>query len=155
VSIFGNYYYLSTAQTQKPFDYVSSQVIRNPSNLAVQSAETQWKLLTFLIPASKDLSAQMWSTYPNIYARIYIGSPQTTAVTAYLDDIRFYPADAFVTTTYYNQILQKPILSVDANNTPSTKTLYDLFGRPSEIQKFVQNETNVMLERFNYHFMQP
>lgn len=46
----------------------------------------------------------------------------------YIDDIRFYPSDAHVTTYYYDQALGVPITFVDENEN-TKKFAYDAFGR--------------------------
>ena len=63
------------------------------------------------------------------------GTPNRIISDCFVDDIRFYPADAMVTTTYYDGIHSAPIVSVDANNNPSDRITYDGFGRPVKWEK--------------------
>lgn len=70
------------------------------------------------------------------YFRIWIGNTaQDPSADFYVDDIRFHPRDARVTSTYYDSKWEKTILSVDANNNPSPLRNLDRLGRPAQIWK--------------------
>jgi hypothetical protein len=73
----------------------------------------------------------------------------------YVDDIRFYPRNAMVTSTYYEQKWYKPILSVDANNNPSQKVEYDDFGRAVRWYKIDKTDPSIvtLLQQKEYHMM--
>jgi len=65
------------------------------------------------------------------YIRIAVCSRVGAAAAAadfYVDDIRFYPDDAMITTYYYDQNLKLPITFVDVNHNARTYQ-YDVFGR--------------------------
>jgi hypothetical protein len=72
----------------------------------------------------------------------------------YMDDVRFYPTNAIVTTTYYDVKWQLPILSIDANNNPGKRILYDDWGRPWKTYKVVNKandrNTDVELSTIDY-----
>ena len=71
---------------------------------------------------------QTWD--PGWYARLWAGVPGGGEM--WIDDIRFAPKNAMVTTTYYDSKWRQPIMSVDANNKPSQQVVYDNWGRPIE-----------------------
>lgn len=97
----------------------------------------KWKLMQLTIPASK--TAGMADIGKEYLARTWIGNHgdfnDTSGVHAYIDDIRFAPSDAFVSTTYYDHTWQLPIVNVCANNKPGRKITYDNFGRPIKWDK--------------------
>ncbi len=121
------------------------------NSLSAVECASQWKLMKLLIPASK--TSMMTDNSKEYYARAWVGKGNTEGVVAYIDDVRFYPQNAMVTSTYYDQKWQQPILSVDANNNPSIKTVYDDFGRVSEIYKVKKDDINnpVLLKKNKYH----
>lgn len=70
------------------------------------------------------------------YVRISVGCTEPDpACDFYAEEIRFYPANALVNTTYYRTDLGLPILTIDANNKASQKVTYDGFGRPITWEK--------------------
>jgi hypothetical protein len=79
-----------------------------------------------------------------------------TPGTIYYDDIRAYPSNAFMTTTYYDDILKQPVLSVDASNNASSKVTYDEFGRPVKWEKFdkVNHDYLITLKTLRYQHYQ-
>jgi hypothetical protein len=108
-----------------------------------------WYYVELTVPASKDISDEQWQA-GNQYAVAWAGCPQGAGSNVpgivYIDDIRFYPRVLFATSNYYEQKWFKPIVSVDANNNPGNKIVYDDFGRVSEIRKLDKNNiTNTTL----------
>jgi hypothetical protein len=87
----------------------------------------KWVLMKLEIPAARVLKEKDWENN-NWFARAYVGS--VIGGTVFIQDIRFAPVDAMVSSTYYDTVFQQPILSVDANNHPGQKVTYDSFGRP-------------------------
>lgn len=147
-------YYTASGQTQKPFTNLT--FYRSFSTPAASSSANEWRLVTLRIPASQDLTSQDWNAHLNLYVRIFVGCPAaggTSGVQAAIDDIRFYPEGALVETVYYTALRKQPILTVDANNSPSPRTLYDGMGRPFEIRKMVADGSTILVKRFNYHLM--
>jgi hypothetical protein len=73
----------------------------------------------------------------------------------YMDDVRFYPSNALVTTTYYDEKWQLPILTIDANSNPGKRIEYDDWGRPLKTFKVVNKtsdrSTDIELSRNEYH----
>jgi hypothetical protein len=118
-----------------------------------------WYLVKKEVPAVKDLKDWWDAGYQ--YARFWVGCPSgngntnisTASATVYIDDIRFYPANALVTSTYFNDHWKLPTLSVDANNNPGKRVVYDWFGRVSEIRKVSKTDiTNTtLIEKKEYH----
>jgi hypothetical protein len=86
----------------------------------------QWQLAKIEIPAAV--------SGDNNWIRVIIGITGSSA-SAFVDNIRFAPARTKISTTYYDSKWQQPILSVDANNNPGMKALYDDWGRPIMSQK--------------------
>jgi hypothetical protein len=101
------------------------------------SATQGWQLIKIKIPASTDLTSQYWTGgyVPGI--GIWFDNNSNSA--AYIDDIRFYPSKSLVTTTYYDSKWQQPIVSVDPSNNPGKVTVYDDFGRATEVRKINKN----------------
>lgn len=83
----------------------------------------KWQYAELRLPA-RDIDGDNW------YVRIWVGNDKR-AVKAYVDDIRFRPEEAIVSTYYYDQNLGLPIAVVDANNNASY-IKYDTFGRTVE-----------------------
>jgi len=99
----------------------------------------KWMFIKIEIPAS--LTSRMDSRY-DWYASAWIGEPENLngSVCAYVDDVRFYPRNAHVTTTYYDTLYYQPILTVDENDNPGMMVKYDLLGRPEEWFKIDKHE---------------
>ena len=95
----------------------SNKEVAAPANVSGE----KWQYIEMRIPASTDVSGSDW------YTRVYVGTPG--AGTAYICDVRYYPADAVPTSTYYDQKWRRPVVAVDANGKPGTVITYDSFGR--------------------------
>jgi hypothetical protein len=129
---------------------------------AEATAKPEWQYLEMQIPASTDLEDADWYSVHTqgvggICARVYVGAP--IGVVAYIDDIRFYPADAYVTTNYYDEYGRK-LLTVDENNTPSRLVEYDGFGRPVRWYKIDKTKSrgsgsDALVKENQYHLMGP
>lgn len=111
----------------------------------------KWKMLRIEIPSS--ITSRMNPEY-DWYCNITIGAPiETMYARCYIDDVRFYPKDAHVTTTYYDTLYYQPILTVDENNNPGMLVKYDLQGRPEKwykINKFKPEEKTRVMKK-EYH----
>jgi hypothetical protein len=122
-------------------------------------AADEWHFVKNRIKAS-DLASHMQSGHNAnevAYYLVWIGKNSSDAFTVdfNVDDIRFYPADAIVTTTFYDSKWRQPIMSVDANGNPGYKTVYDDFGRPIEqrnIDKYNPSNTKLISSK-KYHLM--
>jgi hypothetical protein len=110
--------------------------------------QNKWNLINVSITP-----AQLTGMNPGSdYLRIHVSCNPGNNTQFYVDDIRFYPKNALVTTTYYDSKWYQPILSVDANNNPSQKVEYDDFGRPVRWYKFDKNTTGLTpLQEKEYH----
>jgi hypothetical protein len=85
----GGYYKQSASGTeQRPFSIPNVMV----------PADTGWKKIEMRIPASKDIKSADWDMY-DWHAAIFLDAQSGQA---YIDDIRFYPAGAQISTNYYN-----------------------------------------------------
>jgi len=82
-----------------------------------------WKYIEVEVPTI-DLGNGDW------YARMWIGNPDSDAE-VYMDDLRFYPKGALVSTFYYDLNLGVPVSFVNANNN-ALYSKYDPFGRAIE-----------------------
>jgi hypothetical protein len=118
-----------------PFDVYPSNVQPEISSSGTINSKKygDWYFVQLPVPAKKDISDAQWNAGYQ-YAVVWVGCPNGNgaggSAIVYVDDIRFYPKDAMVTSTYYDQKWYQPILSIDANNNPGKKVEYDDFGRP-------------------------
>lgn len=121
---------------------------------AAATQSPHWQYIELRIPASKDLTASNW-TESEWGARVYVGSPN--GVTAYIQDVRFFPADAQVNTVYLDEKWVKPQISVDANGKPGRRVSFDDFGRPIKWDKarIADDEFKgwVKMEEREYHMV--
>lgn len=114
----------------------------------------KWKLMKIEIPVS--ITSRM-DTSCDWYARAWIGEPEslTGSVCAYVDDVRFQPKDAHVTTTYYDTLYYQPTLTVDENNNPGIMIKYDLQGRPEKWYKINKHKpsqrTRIMKKEYHLY----
>jgi hypothetical protein len=109
-----------------------------------------WQYVEIKIPAKTDISAGDWDNY-NWYSRVFVGNGETN-VEAYVDDIRIYPEDALVTSSYYNLLCQNPTLTIDPNNNPGQKVAYDYLGRSIQWFKFDNNGNDILLKTKDFHY---
>ncbi len=97
-----------------------------------------WYYCKLSVPSTTDINDEDWNDGYQ-YALAWVGTPfgngNNQNATIYIDDIRFSPNDAFVNTTYYDNRLNLPIISIDSNNKPGNKLSYDDLGRPVLIEK--------------------
>jgi hypothetical protein len=140
--------YLTGPTTVSTWPVSYTDLTPGSESLYNYSSTGQWQLAKIEIPAQ---------TGDNKWIRITIGITNSSG-SAYIDDIRFAPYNAVVTTTYYDQIWLQPILSVDANNNPDRLVKYDVFGRPVERCKIakVLNRgcgMDTVMDRKAYHFI--
>jgi len=89
-----------------------------------------WRYIELRIPASQDIGHE-----DGWFARVFWGTPPDDGNgieggTVYLQDLRFYPADALVTSNYYDHALNLPRVTLDGNGQPGRRVSYDEFGRP-------------------------
>ena len=97
--------------------------LSSPSYFATKKIapdSTKWQYVELKVPA-KNLTSDNW------YIRMWVGN-DTRTVKAYVDDIRFSPVEAILSTFYYDQNLGLPVAVVDANNK-AAYIKYDVFGR--------------------------
>jgi hypothetical protein len=98
---------------------VVSTIVSSPFS----TAKGLWEKVTMKL-TSADLNEKL--TGAGMYLSIGIGSGGS--VDCFVDDIRFYPADALVQTFYYDHNLKIPIAIVDENSNAKYYR-YDDFGR--------------------------
>jgi hypothetical protein len=121
--------YVGAGSNPFPFNDIE-HAIDGPVITVPGSANADWKYVELRIPAKTALAG--WS-YGDRFARVFIGQPGDGV--GYIDDIRFYPSDALVTTTYYSSRWQSPILTINTNGKPGKRIEYDSFGRPQAWHK--------------------
>jgi hypothetical protein len=131
-----------------PFQ-TSQRVYGFPSKATIGQTG-KWEFISLRLTPSNVISANEWND--NWAVRVYAGGPGYD-VEAYIDDIRFHPVNALVSTTYYDTLLHLPIMSVDANNQPGNSVEYDRYGRPVKIFKFnkANPALNVQLQEKSYN----
>jgi hypothetical protein len=102
----------------------------NCDNVVTGLTSNKWQYVQFKIDKSK-----FPASAPNDVrlADIAVGNNSSgdVATDFYIQDIRFYPADALVSTFYYDYNLVVPVTFVDANNK-AKYFKYDVFGRVIE-----------------------
>jgi hypothetical protein len=96
------------------------------------TATGKWQYVELVLDPSVAISEQEWNDH-EWAVRVYAGLPN--GVKAYIDDIRFYPANSLPTTTFYNSYWRSPIMAVDVQNNPINLSHIDKFGRVDTIYK--------------------
>jgi hypothetical protein len=124
----------------------------NPIPAPDAGVSAQWQLMTLDIPGTWTANFNASKTW---VARAWVGNPEIAGSVGYVDDVRFHPVKAQVSSIYYDSKWQQPILSVDANNHPGRKVAYDDFGRPAEWWKIdaVNPYLPKLVEEKCYHLM--
>jgi len=75
---------------------------------------------------------------------IWIGNGvEKPACDFFMDDVRFHPIGAIVTTMYYDETHLLPLMTIDANNNPSNRASYDGFGRMKKLEKITNTTKSV------------
>jgi hypothetical protein len=115
--------------TYWPVPYTSLDSITSTITTNQGPTYGAWKLIKIAVPVGNGT---------NNWIRITVGFHSAT-FDAYVDDIRFAPANALVTSTYYDQLWHKPIVSVDPNGNPDHLSEYDDLGRISHVYKLNKN----------------
>jgi hypothetical protein len=138
-----------------PIQYSSGSSLPCNGSATVVGSEGDWKFVKLVFAGSGDMTADQWNTLQFQYAHVWVGC---VSGTVWIDDVRFYPTDAKVSSTYYDSKWQQPILSVDANNNPGQKVAYDGFGRPVEWSKISKAKSrgtgaDTLTSRKSYHLM--
>jgi hypothetical protein len=109
----------------------------------------KWQNLKRIITVEM-LKAKGITNGNDYYFSIWIGNYPTDPNQSefVVEDIRFYPKTALVTTIYYSTEngWPKPIVELDANANPGPVTFYDEIGRPREIHKVLMNVNRVCRE---------
>jgi hypothetical protein len=104
-----------------------------------------WYYVEMNVPVKDDIADEKWNEGYQ-YASVWVGVPHGTgsgqSATVYIDDIRFYPKKSIVTSTYYDENLGLPIISIDANNNPGNRMSYDNYARPWKTYK-VNKDSNI------------
>ena len=95
--------------------------------------------------AKNDLSLRIW--IGNYGERV----PGRTIADFYIDDVRFYPSDAFAVTMFHDDDWRQVELSVDENNNPGNLVRYDGFGRKVQVEK-VLDPSKSRNERFRGYY---
>ena len=91
-----------------------------------------------------DIKESEWSFKRRIISKDIVASLTKGAKISFLsengseffvEDIRIYPKNANVTTTFYDQRFNLPIVTVDPSNNPSPVSFYDYYGRVEKTAK--------------------
>lgn len=120
---------------QESFDVTGSPIVVSAPE---SQAQEGWVYRELHVRATADLRGRGdgW------YIRAHIGVPSGGPI--YLQDVRFYPADALVTTTYYDTRHHLPRLSVEANGQPSLKKSYDGYGRATRWERATYHDGKIV-----------
>ena len=112
------------------------------------------------VPASTDISQAEWNSGRQ-FACFWVGAPLgapdgqggRVSGSVLVDDIRFYPKGAQVQTVHYDNKWLKPICTVDANNNPTNRVIYDTIGRVAQLKKATKAnpQNGSMMSLKEYH----
>ena len=87
--------------------------------------------------------------------RIWVGngSQNEVACNFCVDDIRFHPSSALMTTAYYygRDVWCLPRLAVGPDGNPGELTEYDKFCMPAKTYQFSHNGEHVILDERQYY----
>jgi hypothetical protein len=162
INMAANFWYANPGhENDWPMSGNMTMVNTNPSSIwatpiSFTDCNGQWKLMEMEIPAS--VTSQL-NNSNTCFARAWVGGdPGGAPFEAYIDDIRFYPNNAQVTTTY-SDWQGLPLVSVDANCNPGQKITYDGFQRPISWSKIDKTKSAgdagyaTMLQQKSYSLM--
>jgi hypothetical protein len=146
-SIGGAYGYSLARQTH-PITDTTTSAYGSCSTPYTTSTTATWQYKRFLLKASTDLTSSDWSSHQNLlYATIWVGVDCGTGKPAgevYVSDIRVRPADALMSTAYYDK-RNRVVCSVDANNKAVYK-VYDAWDRVKQ----VLNDAKQVVKELSY-----
>lgn len=145
-----DYRKIDTSTTFWPIDLVSATKetpVPVSGQMKVVPKADGWNYVELSIPASKDLASFNWNDGWGVH--LWVGAPNGPAGSfIYIDDIRFYPTNALVTTNYYDVFRDNVIAEVDPNGIAKYYE-YDSFDR----LECVKNNEKQMIKSFSYHLM--
>jgi hypothetical protein len=87
-----------------------------------ETSGSGWKFVELTIPVN---AGNSW------YIRTRIGGEGSYK--AYVDDIRFAPANGQIKTTYYDTLWRRPIIAIGEDNNPGQLSTFDDYGRLSGV----------------------
>lgn len=101
----------------------------------VDESKDGWKLVEIKIEASSEVVDDDWDKFPYLGIEISVGHTAQLPNNAdiYLQDIRFFPSDAYVNTIYYDSTFRSPIQTVGVDGIPSEMKVLDRKGRLARI----------------------
>jgi hypothetical protein len=89
------------------------------------------------------------------YMRIWVGNgPGESACDFYMDDLRFHPSSALMSTNYYyerSDYWSLPRVSVGPDGNPGVLTEYDEFGMPCKTYQFSHDGAHLILGEKEYY----
>ncbi len=144
----GNYRWLNNSTMPWPIESGLTSNGVAPTPVSVTNTNGDWVYKKLYVPASTDLADEDWDTKYWFFT-LFIGNPYGGE--AWIDDIRFYPTDGFVASTYYKRNFQIPIVSVNSKNVPGTIIEYDDWARPVKWYKMRHNASPILLKTKTYH----
>jgi len=116
--------------------------ISSVSNNITTSGGTGWQHVSLTI------SPQQMSDLPaNGYLRVWCGFPNSSSNIGYVDDVRFGPSNALITTSTYNPQTLQVTSTTDANGV-SMFNQYDTFGRLIQ----TNNNDGAVLSQNTYYY---
>jgi len=108
---------------------LTDRPVRCSGELKVERHDDGWCYIEIAIPASKDLTHELWREGYR-FVRLWIGAPNGDGhggdATVYIDDIRFYPADSEARSFYYADNPATPMACVGTDNSIETCNDFDL-----------------------------
>lgn len=119
----------------------SNNVINSVSHSFTTAGGTDWQHVRVTI-----MPQQMTGLPSNGYLRVFCGFPNSSSNSGYVDDVRFAPANAAMTTMTYDPSTLLETSVADANNNP-TYFSYDALQRLTNVQNYNANT----LTNYNYY----
>jgi RHS repeat-associated protein len=119
----------------------SNNVLSQASQNITAAGGTGWQHITLTVAPP-----QMVSLPSNGYLRVWCGFPGAETNSGYVDDVRFMPFDALMTSYSYNPVTLQPISKTDANGV-SEFYQYDSFNRPVQ----TNNEDGAVVSQIAYY----
>lgn len=108
-----------------------SDIVGTPQEMIIGLTNDRWEYKKMVVETEGLDELEEW------YLRVWIGNPG--GVKAHIDDIRIYPEDAFVNTSYFNQETRNAVSFVGVNNN-ATYIKTDPHGRTIETGKIEQTK---------------
>ena len=128
--------------------YWNNDLVSGTADISV-TEKNGWYYVELPIPASQDLAGKTWGNGWGV--RVWVGAPNGPSGSyVYVDDIRFFPKDALITTRFLDDYRDNVVAEVGPNNNAKFYS-YDSFDRIVQ----VKNNSGQTIEEYSYNLMGP